>query len=68
MTMCCVCHRRKGSQSHFDEDLIGLLCPRCHFDLVRFLLLLIEVSVTFRALDTGLTLRLLKAMMNLGAR
>ncbi len=68
MTLCCLCCRRKGMDSHFDEDHIGLLCPRCHFDLVRFIRLFIDSVVMLRRIDGRVLLRVLKTLLQVGVQ
>ena len=68
MTLCSLCYRRKGAESHVDEDHIGRLCPRCHFDLVRFIRLFIDNAVELRRINGQVLLRLLKTLLLLGTR
>ncbi len=64
---CQICRRRQGSIAHLDEDLIGPLCPKCHFDLVCLFHLLVQATEMMRRLDWGLAARMVKARLTLGA-
>ena len=46
--LCLFCYRRNGTESWFNEEQLGRLCEVCSKDLVQFIRLFIESSVTLR--------------------
>ena len=66
--LCTLCCRRNGAESHLDEDSLGRLCEICRRDLVRFIQLLIDSVVELRRIDGKALVRILRALLSVGAR
>ena len=66
--LCALCYRRYGTESHLDEDPLGRLCEPCRRDLVGFIRLLIDSIVELRHINSKALVRILRALLSVGAR
>ena len=65
--LCALCSRRNGTEAHLDEAPLGRLCDECRRDLVEFVRLLIETIVDLRNINSKALVRILRALLSVGA-